>query len=300
VRIFSVLALLLGTTLPPVTPPLRVMPLGDSITNGLGSITYAATRAWLDAHPGSETDPDWEETGTDPYNGYRADLKARLDKAGMKIDYVGSRHSGTFGDVEHEGHPGWTIAQINNILAARLDTYRPDVILLHLGTNNSRREAYTLSAPDELRTTMSIIKEHAPAAVVFVAKIVGPARYDADGVARARRVNSLNAVLPGIVAAAGANLVDMSDISGLDLADAVHPNTVGYAKMAWKWYQAIKSVLGRPTWPSAGDPYALTRVDRCISWTAAPFAHYAIGCHTWYRRGTLWQVRAPDRWITGW
>lgn len=303
----SALALLLGAVMTLVAPaparasaaPLRVMPLGDSITNGLGSITYAATRAWLDAHPGSETDPDWEETNTDPYNGYRADLRARLATAGMRIDYVGSRHSGTFGDVEHEGHPGWTIAQLNEVLAQRIDTYRPDVILLHLGTNNSRRDTYAAAAPSDFRTTLQIIKEHAPAATVFVAKLIGPARYDATGVTRARRVNLLNAAIPGMVAAAGFHLVDMADISGLDLADAVHPNTAGYAKMAWKWYQAIKSVLGNRGWPADHNPYALTRVSRCISWTAAPFARYAMGCHLWYRHGRLWQV-FHRRWITGW
>ncbi|MFI6074281.1 SGNH/GDSL hydrolase family protein [Actinoplanes sp. NPDC051343] len=300
--------------------PLKVMPLGDSITNGLGSIPYAATVAWLDAHPGSRTDPDWEEAHTDPYNGYRPDLKARLNRAGLRTDFVGSRHSGTFGDVQHEGHPGWTIEQINDVLADRLHTYRPDVILMHLGTNNSRRDTYTAAAPEAYRRTIEIIKAHDPAAVVFVAEIVDSARYDATGVTRARRIDLINAAVPGIVAAAGPNfhLVDMSDIHGLDLADAVHPNGAGYAKMAWKWYQAMNGVLGAGRWPAGNDPYSRTRVSRCISWTAAPFARYAVGCHTWYlnRAKQLWQLPvvttrtvkvggttrkvSSTRWITGW
>jgi lysophospholipase L1-like esterase len=307
--------------------PLRVMPLGDSITNGLGGIPYATIRTWLDAHPGSKTDPAWEETHTDPYDGYRAALKARLDRAGLKVDFVGSRHSGTFGDVDHEGHPGWTIEQINDILADRLDTFRPDVILMHLGTNDCRHDTGAAAAPAAYRTTMEIIKAHAPAAVVFVAKIIGNSRYAAAGAARARRVNLINAAIPGIVAAAGPNfhLVDMSGIGGLDLADAVHPNNAGYAKMAWTWYQAIKNVMGGGTWPREDNPYALTKVSRCINWTTAPFAKYAAGCHTWYLRRpsgstALWQVPvvtsrtvkvkvkgrwttrkvSSTRWVTGW
>src|SRR5947209_14639864 len=90
--------------------PIRVMPLGDSITWGVGSSTGSS---------------------------YRADLWRRLvTQAGYHIDFVGSQQSGSLPDTDNEGHSGWRIDQIAGGIDGWLATYQPDVVLLHIGTND--------------------------------------------------------------------------------------------------------------------------------------------------------------------
>ncbi|MEV5745599.1 hypothetical protein AB0L30_36545, partial [Microbispora rosea] len=64
----------------------RVMPLGDSITEG-----------------------------TQVPGGYRIGLWQRLAAGRYMIDFVGSQYNGpgSLGDHDHEGHPGWRIDQID-------------------------------------------------------------------------------------------------------------------------------------------------------------------------------------------
>src|SRR5688572_17581059 len=64
----------------------RVMPLGDSITEG-----------------------------TQVPGGYRVGLWQRLSGAGYRVDFVGTQFNGpaALGDHDHQGHPGWRIDQID-------------------------------------------------------------------------------------------------------------------------------------------------------------------------------------------
>jgi lysophospholipase L1-like esterase len=175
--------------------PVRIMPLGDSITYGVGSST-------LDS--------------------YRGALLWRLAEAGVQVDYVGSMRSGNSPDPDNEGHKGWTIAQ----LAARVDdwlaTYRPDVILLHIGTNDMVRGNQDAAA--DLDTLLGKIAVDRPDAQVFVAKIVGLGDYD-DVAAQRYQTYFFNAAIPGIVASKGANfhVVDDSGVRGIDMWNREHP-----------------------------------------------------------------------------
>jgi lysophospholipase L1-like esterase len=93
--------------------PVRIMPLGDSIT--------AAPGCW------------------------RAYLWNRLQTAGFtNIDFVGGVNNGdgcgpgfTY-DFDHEGHSGFSITGIadQNQLPPWLTAARPDVVVVHLGTND--------------------------------------------------------------------------------------------------------------------------------------------------------------------
>lgn len=91
------------------------MALGDSITWGL-------------------KDPE--------YGGYRHLLGTLLANDGYSFEFVGSMQSGTgiAPSANNEGHAGWTIQQIQKGIDSQgwLETYRPDVILLHIGTNDLR------------------------------------------------------------------------------------------------------------------------------------------------------------------
>src|SRR5690349_14319971 len=201
--------------------PIKIMPLGDSITWGVGSSTTSS---------------------------YRAALWTRLvNQAGYAVDFVGSQQSGSLPDTDNEGHSGWRIDQIAADVNGWLATYQPDVVLLHIGTNDMNQNYQVDTAPQRLGALIDQILAARPAATVLVAKIV-PAL---DATIQAR-INAYNAAVPGVVSARGSRvkLVDLSVLSSADLNATLHPNDNGYARMAVRWYSALEGVLadGRD-WP---------------------------------------------------
>ncbi|SFW78889.1 cellulose binding domain-containing protein [Amycolatopsis australiensis] len=203
--------------------PVRIMPLGDSITQG----------------------------GTT--GGYRLDLGAKLRADGRAVDFVGSMTDGPAGmpDREHEGHPGWTIAQIDANVTGRLATYRPRTILLHIGTNDMYGSD-PAGAPRRLPALVDRITAQAPDADVFVATI----RF-ADQAVRTFDA----AIAPDIraKAAAGKHVhpVGMYPAVAIpDLPDGIHPDAAGYREMAATRYRALQAVpgsIGGDPQPPAGD-----------------------------------------------
>src|SRR5438552_380101 len=65
------------------------------------------------------------------------------------ITMVGSKNDGTFANNADEGHPGWKIGDIAGIAANRLQTYKPNVVLLLIGTNDMLSTNVTESNPDQ-------------------------------------------------------------------------------------------------------------------------------------------------------
>src|SRR5689334_6369148 len=173
----------------------RVMPLGDSITDGIQT-------------PG----------------GYRIGLWQSLASGGYTVDFVGSLSNGpaSLGDHDHEGHSGWRIDQIDANIAGWLRTYDPHTILLHIGTNDVIQNVNLAGAPSRLGTLLDHITATVPNAEVFVAQLI-PLSYN-DGAIR-----TFNAAIPGVLQpriAAGKHLhlVDMhSALTTSDLVDGTHP-----------------------------------------------------------------------------
>ncbi len=196
---------------------LKIMPLGDSITLG---------------------------TPDRGYGGYRHMLGILLAKDGYIVDFVGSQRSGnrTTPDPDNEGHPGWTIAQIKSGIDVDgwLETYKPDIILLHIGTNDISR-GNAASAPGNLLALLDDILVRLPKVRIIVAQII-PFRVGADQGHR-----SYNGAIPGIVASKGprVSVIDMQNILSMsDYADGLHPNASGYDKMARAWETALRAVVG--------------------------------------------------------
>ena len=219
----------------PASAPVRILPLGDSITYGLGS----------------------EQLGS-----YRVELAGRLAAAGITVDLVGSNDSGPSGaDQDNEGHSGWRIDQIAEHASGWLEAYRPDVVLLHIGTNDMRSDEKAAGAPARLGALIDQLLIASPDVRILVAKIVG-ARDARFGGAYQQRIDAYNASVPAVVASRGARvrLVDQTGVDGTDLLDTLHPNEYGYSKMAWNWYRALQPVLGGggPAWPMANNPFRAT------------------------------------------
>jgi lysophospholipase L1-like esterase len=198
----------------PIEPgkPVRIMPLGDSITFGTPDLGYG---------------------------GYRRLLGTLLAADGYMIDFVGSRRSGYIPHPNNEGHVGWTIPQLKNGIDANrwLETYRPDLVLLHIGTNDIF-QGKAATAAGNLVALLDDILMRLPDARVIVAQIVGY-RQPGD-----RDHLAFNAAIPGIVASKGPRVftVGMQELlEPSDYADGVHPNAAGYDKMARAWEAAIRA-----------------------------------------------------------
>jgi lysophospholipase L1-like esterase len=225
----------------------RIMPLGDSITDGVGMSGGG---------------------------GYRVGLWQRAVAGGYSVDFVGSAFNGpsSLGDHDHEGHSGWRIDQLDANITGWLRTSNPRTILLHIGTNDIGQNYDVANAPTRLSTLLDHIRTLAPVAEVFVAQLIPTT--DSGNEARTK---TFNAALPNIVAQHGSHyhLVDMhSALSTADLSDGLHPNAAGYDKMAARWYSALQSVpgsLATVTTPPVGTTVLLSNPQstRCLDISGA-------------------------------
>jgi lysophospholipase L1-like esterase len=177
--------------------PLKILPLGDSITHGFNGINYP--------------------NGSIP-GGYRRDLGNRLALAGIPHDFLGSRtdNAGTGMDPQHEGHPGFrtdqALAKLTSWLAGN-----PDIVLMHLGTNDLIQHIPLATAVANLSTLIQRITTNAPQRILYVATII-PIIDERDGHTAAQWatiISSYNAQIRSLVrqhAGAGrrVKLVDMN------------------------------------------------------------------------------------------
>lgn len=233
--------------------PLRILPVGDSITRGSYLPGKDANAAGLPYPSGG---------------GWRKPLQDKLLAAGITFDFVGELRYAAFGkdgvvdpgfDPDHHGLAGFgnngilnggIVPTPNAVLAALgvnevavpgindvLKKYKPDVILLMSGANG-----FDAPARDRLiRTIGETSQAHLLVATILPQKAP---RVGWDKVA------PYNASLPAIVAsqkAAGKRLtlVDMHAAVTTDdiLPDGVHPSQAGMDKMAATWFAALTAFV---------------------------------------------------------
>ena len=141
----------------PETGPCKVLPLGDSITVGLG----------FDG-------------------GYRVELFRLALENGHEITFLGSQQpngpqmvAGTPFPRQHEGISGQTITQIADRIPQPGLNEMPHIILLHAGTNDMVQGA--AGATDRLASLIDLLIEEAPDALIVVSNIIPlPFAADAD------------------------------------------------------------------------------------------------------------------------
>ena len=214
--------------------PLRIMPLGASITDG-----YEGTMA-----------------------GYRGPLRTLLEAGGVVFQYVGSSvdNPGTMPlpreQQHHEGHSGYVIAAGTSGRAGIYDSReawlgpsgsQADLFLIIIGTNDVDLNYQLDTAGDRLDALVTSILDSKlglqPKARLILAQLppINDATEDA-------RCVTYNAAVRAVVAAHRAkgeaiSTVDLhSAITLQDKADNLHPNDVGYGKIAQVWYDAIRAL----------------------------------------------------------
>ncbi len=199
---------------------LRVMAVGDSITAGYQNIP------------------------TNSNNGYRGPLYNELISQGDALDFVGSQRHGVMFDPDSEGYYGKRIDEVVALTSGEFALYQPNVVLLHLGTNDLGQGYQVSTAPARLGAFIDQIIAADPTVTVIVAQIICNKDPNIQTL-----TDSYNAQIPAIVQAranAGKHvfMVSMSALTPtVDLSDNIHPNDGGYQKMADAWDAGIQHVI---------------------------------------------------------
>ncbi|MFD1370099.1 cellulose binding domain-containing protein [Actinoplanes sichuanensis] len=215
----------------------RIMALGDSITAGPGCWR---AKLWHSLQTTGHTDVDFVGTQSDG----------------------GGCNPGYSYDFDHEGHGGFSATGIaaNNQLPPWLTAARPDVVLMHLGTNDMWGGYIPLS--DKLTAFTKLVgqmRAQNPAMKIIVAQII-PMSAAACATCPAD-VAAFNRAPPSWAAGLSTSQspIVLADLwTGYDAVadnvDGVHPNDNGFRKMADAWYPVLAGVLGGTTTPPSTPP----------------------------------------------
>jgi lysophospholipase L1-like esterase len=236
------------------------MPLGDSITAGPG-----CWRAKL-----------WHHLQTTGYT--------NIDFVGTQSDGGGCNPGYSY-DFDHEGHGGFSATGIadNNQLPPWLAAAKPDVVLMHLGTNDMWGGYLPLATKLAAFTKLvGQMRAANPAMKIVVAQII-PMSAAACATCPAD-VKALDDAIPGWAAGltTAQSPITVADLwTGYDAVadnvDGVHPNDGGFQKMADAWYPAVTRALGGATTPPTTPPT-----------TAPPTTPPATGCAASYQVASQW------------
>lgn len=229
--------------------PIKIMPLGDSITRGSNAEGL-------------------------PRIGYRDSLYDQLISQGYNIDFVGSV-TGYGIDPNYEGHSGWQAynplkpnISILDSLPRFLAKNPPDIILLHIGTNDISSSDEGSTVANDVIDILDTIYFFNNGITTIVAKIID--RNDNENNHK-RTINfndTLEIKIDSLLNTRNQKIiiVDMYKALGLyfgtpvnsnqnfkywtgsrpdpdaDLYD-LHPNTNGYGVMANLWFDSLRTVL---------------------------------------------------------
>jgi lysophospholipase L1-like esterase len=235
--------------------PVRIMPLGDSITGGPGC--------------------------------WRALLWDRLQRTGFtNIDFVGTIPGGGCSvahDGDNEGHGGFLATGIanQNLLPGWLAATRPDVVLMHLGTNDVWNNVPAATIISAFNTLIDQMRASNPNMRILVAQIIPMAPAGCTWCPPG--VTALNNAIPGWAAGrstAASPITVVDQFTGFDpvadtTGDGVHPDDSGFQKMSDRWYPPLTTVLGgitptSSTTTTTRTPTTTTRTPTTTTRTPTP------------------------------
>ena len=230
-----------------------ILPMGNSITQGYGL-----------------------NNGTPPISeriSYRLQLLNDLVAAGYSIDYIGHMNTGydLMTDADHCGVMGFRDQHVLRLLQdgyddlnndqvtpgsePYLDIFTPDIILLHIGTNDiingEGPDATTVSQVlDEIDSWESDNGAHI---TVFISRIIN--RYPND--ATVTQFNDNVAAMVAGRADPSIILVDMESGAGIDYStemysDGIHLLQSANDKMGQNWYTSVNAYLSAIPVPPSG------------------------------------------------
>ena len=201
-----------------------VMAVGDSITHGFGGQAS-----------------------------YRKPFVELLNNASCGYELVGSQSTNFGSNVftsAHESYSGHkadhfltghtTSAGVNRGIADSMTTYDPDIVLLHIGSNDMKTDSVD-STITEIDQIISLIHQHNDSVDVLVANLIPWLRDDAR-----TKVQQLSTSIESYVAQLGSPRVHLVDVrSGFSddmlLGDQIHPNDTGETHIADAFFDVYDS-----------------------------------------------------------
>jgi acyl-CoA thioesterase I len=217
VRTLAYIALLCLTGLSMAAEPMRILCIGDSITQG-------------------------GRAGRTEYT-YRLPLQRMLKALGREVDFIGTRSNGLDGspwpidfDPDHEGYYGATTQQIARELLAHLPSLPPpDIAIIHIGTNDADRWNSYEAVALPLARMIKALRARNPRVMVLVAD---PALTGARGRLQRLVIESIVEALstqPSLV-----SWIEPAPLWGAsDKFDGVHPNPRGGDRLAVQFLQML-------------------------------------------------------------
>lgn len=194
--------------------PLRILPIGDSITEGSNGISY------------------------------RPALAKRLKDAGRDAVFVGPKEAPA--GLRHGGYGGKNAEQIAELYAGFHADTPADIVLIHAGHNHFAEEK---PVPGILRATGEMIataRKANPKVTVLLAQVINSGKLP-----KYSYLPELNRELAKLAARLDRpeqRVILVDQASGFDwktdaVADRVHPNAQGAEKMAERWFQALEPLF---------------------------------------------------------
>jgi acyl-CoA thioesterase-1 len=234
-----------NVTPPPPVGTIKVLPLGDSISS--------AHTTW---------------------NSYRPALWKLLQSKGYKVDFIGSQrnhgpttppngHATDTYDLDHEGHGGYRVDNfLSNeagwfSLSNALTQYKPDIVLLHLGTNDIVQfgvkagwQTDNNKTVSEIQTMIGLLRSNNPNVIILLGQII-PIGCGSGWNNTVEDYNAKLKTLATSLTTSASPIIVVDHYTSFDcwhdfLSDYTHPNASGENKMATNWYNALSKVLPTP------------------------------------------------------
>ena len=241
-----------------------ILPLGDSITFGCGD--SCANGGAYDCTVNATLDcPNPLAPVRTCHGGYRTPLYRSLSTHGYAVSFVGPLHNGpTDLPVSAVGHGGYSGAEIGPnpstgySLAdyfAYWTAYKPDIILLMVGTNDLWAGLPAATILARLRALLMRVQAALPGFQVLLSSVLSLPSVNVTA-----EWEACNSGLPALVSelAAGGMSISLVDAAGAthmcptwpnELCCAtfdVHPSSAGYGRLAGVLFDALVALLPPP------------------------------------------------------
>jgi len=221
----------------PQQDPVRILPLGDSITQG-----------------GKRDKQEFT---------YRLPLQMMLHQAGIAYDFIGSQQKGLHEDAtwpevaegvsfdpDHEGYYGNTTRKACDKAIAAFDSYPevPDIVLVHLGTNDQKHGDFEENVGKPLREAIAFFRTKNPEVVVLLGHLNfndSEAAFEIREVVKQVAADLDTPESPVKTVHHYQGWIEKPDEVYSDTFDWAHPNLKGQEKMALRWFEAMEPFISR-------------------------------------------------------